>query len=264
MAGDWIPMRCDLSDDPSVIAMSLALSLDEFAVVGRLHRLWSWANRHTTDGNAPCVSSEWVDRYVSTPGFAAAMLTAGWLRVRSGGIELPHFDRWNSQNAKQRALTARRVAAHKLKGNAPGNDAIVSDALPTGHNSTGNKNPPTPKGGEGAGKRPRKAKPRTEEHPLFAEFWGAYPRKEARTNAAKAFAKINPSPELFSLMMAALARQKRLPKWVKDEGEYIPHPATWLNGERWKDLPPEVRASTGGTSTPIDLLENIVPKDPAQ
>jgi hypothetical protein len=26
--------------------------------------------------------------------------------------------------------------------------------------------------------------------------------------------------------------------WLKDSGQFIPHPATFLNQERWKDIPP--------------------------
>lgn len=36
-------------------------------------------------------------------------------------------------------------------------------------------------------------------------------------------------------MLAALAQQKKSPQWVKDGGEFIPHPATWLNQGRWQD-----------------------------
>jgi hypothetical protein len=234
MAGDWIPLRCDLPDDPAVIFIAVSLALDEFAVVGRLHRLWSWANKHTSTGNAVGVTSEWVDRYLSTPGFAAAMQTAGWLRVRTGGIEFPHFDRWNSQNAKQRALTARRVAAHKLRSNAVGNADSVSDALPTEQNRR-DKDPPTPPaGGKRAKKRPG------EEHPHFAAFWAAYPRKTARPKAAESFARVAPDDATLAAMLAALDRQRRSAEWTKDAGRFIPHPATWLNQRRWEDQPPEV------------------------
>lgn len=150
MAGDWIPMRCDLADDPAVISIAGATGLDEHAVVGRLHRLWSWANTHLTDGNATGVTTVWVDRYLGCVGFGAAMAKSGWLAETPGGIEFPKFDRWNSQTAKKRALTARRVANHKLRGNADSNaDAnapSVSDALPTGQNNK-EQTPHTPCGG---------------------------------------------------------------------------------------------------------------------
>ncbi len=52
MAGDWIPMRCDIRDDPEVIAIAEACSLDFYAVVGRFHHLWSWSNLHLENGHA--------------------------------------------------------------------------------------------------------------------------------------------------------------------------------------------------------------------
>ena len=62
MAGDWIPLRADVHEDPAVIAIAAALGMEEYAVVGRLHKLWSWANRQLADGNAACVTDSWIDR----------------------------------------------------------------------------------------------------------------------------------------------------------------------------------------------------------
>src|SRR5947209_424033 len=118
MAGDWIPMRVDLHDDPAVIAIAGETGLDEFAVVGRLHRLWSWANRQLTSGVAPSITDSWVDRHVNTPGFAAAMLKAGWLRLRSGHLEFPNFDRWNSQGAKKRLEKTQRKQVERSRKSA--------------------------------------------------------------------------------------------------------------------------------------------------
>ena len=84
MAGDWLKVRLDLHDDPAVIAIASAIGLDEDGVVGKLVRLWAWANRQTIDGNAPGVTEMWVDRYVSAPGFAKAMVDAGWLAFENG------------------------------------------------------------------------------------------------------------------------------------------------------------------------------------
>jgi hypothetical protein len=123
MACDWIPLRIDLIEDPAVISIAAALSMDEFAVVGRLHHLWGWANRQLENGNATGVTELWIDRYVSATGFAQAMLNAGWLHQRNGGVEFPKFDRWNSQGAKRRILTSRRVSNFR-------NGTSVTKALP--------------------------------------------------------------------------------------------------------------------------------------
>ena len=36
-------------------------------------------------------------------------------------------------------------------------------------------------------------------------------------------------------MLAAIERQKQTAQWKENGGQYIPHPATWLNGRRWED-----------------------------
>lgn len=113
MADEWIKMRCDLADDPAVIAMASALACQEQLVVGCLHKLWSWASLHTADGNARGVTSEWVDRFIGMSGFAQAMADQDWLCITSEGLTFPKFDVHNSESAKKRALTNRRVAKHR-------------------------------------------------------------------------------------------------------------------------------------------------------
>ena len=36
-------------------------------------------------------------------------------------------------------------------------------------------------------------------------------------------------------MIQAVEKQKQSTQWQRDGGQYIPHPATWLNQERWED-----------------------------
>lgn len=186
MAGDWIPIRCDLLDDPAVIAVANATGLDEYSVVGRLVKLWGWANRHTVDGNAASVTETFLSRYLDLDGtgaaFVGALVASGWLDRIDGGLRFPKFDRWNSHSAKQRVLTARRVAAHKASGNAKGNAVgnakgnapSVSDALPTEEKRREEINTSSPgkPGGKTPGRKPGKP------NPLFdaiAEVCGADP-----------------------------------------------------------------------------------------
>lgn len=69
----------------------------------------------------------------------------------------------------------------------------------------------------------------------FEEFWKAYPRKVGKDAAQKAFAKRKPDEKLTAEMLVALASQCQGERWTKDGGQFIPHPATWLNEGRWKD-----------------------------
>jgi hypothetical protein len=113
MAGDWIKMRVDLDKDPAVISISTDLNVTECAVVGMLHRLWSWADAHARNGHVAGVTKKWIDRYVCHDGVADALEKVGWLREENGGITFPNFDRHNGQSAKKRAVDARRQCEHR-------------------------------------------------------------------------------------------------------------------------------------------------------
>ena len=68
---------------------------------------------------------------------------------------------------------------------------------------------------------------------MFDEFWFLYPRKIAKATARKAWAKLSAEQQL----MAAKAIDAHCQYWSAKETEleFIPHPATWLNNERWED-----------------------------
>lgn len=66
----------------------------------------------------------------------------------------------------------------------------------------------------------------------FEKFWSAYPRKEGKQKAKAAFEKVNVPLEV---LLTAIEKQKESAQWSKDNGQFIPHPTTWLNGKRWED-----------------------------
>lgn len=70
----------------------------------------------------------------------------------------------------------------------------------------------------------------------FEEFWSLYPRKVGKLKAFQSFKRINPNKELFDKIMAALRDNiESNAQWKRDNGQYIPHPTTWLNQGRWFD-----------------------------
>lgn len=111
-------MRTDLAEDPATIMVAAKTGLDEFAVVGRLHRLWSWADSQTSDGRIVGVTGEWIDRYLQAPGFAAALAAARWILITKQGVRFPNFDRHNGQSGKARAANTRRQQVLR-SGRAP-------------------------------------------------------------------------------------------------------------------------------------------------
>ena len=69
----------------------------------------------------------------------------------------------------------------------------------------------------------------------FDQFWQQYPRKKSKGQAEKAWAKINPDEQLQEAILNGLERAKTSGDWQKNNGEFILHPATWLNAKGWED-----------------------------
>jgi hypothetical protein len=80
----------------------------------------------------------------------------------------------------------------------------------------------------------------------FEKIWTAYPLKKGRKPAFAAWCRLKPRPPI-EVVLAAIEKAKRSRDWVKDNGEFIPHPTTWLNQERWTD---EIRSEKSSESDP--------------
>lgn len=66
----------------------------------------------------------------------------------------------------------------------------------------------------------------------FERFWDVYPRHVGKSKAKQAFLKVDVPVEV---LLEAVAKQKESAQWTKDEGQFIPHPTTWLNRRGWED-----------------------------
>lgn len=69
----------------------------------------------------------------------------------------------------------------------------------------------------------------------FEKFWKAYPKKSGKGAAEKAWKKIKKPSETIELILTAIEWQRKSPQWTKENGQYIPNPATYINQRRWED-----------------------------
>lgn len=73
---------------------------------------------------------------------------------------------------------------------------------------------------------------RSDDLKLFDEFWTAYPKKQNKPDAKKAWQQtIDVRPSL-SILISAIVNQSKSKGWM--EG-YVPLPGSWLRGHRWAD-----------------------------
>jgi hypothetical protein len=220
MAGEWIKMRADLHDDPAVFRLASMLGIDKYAVIGRLHTFWSWADRHSVDGFVDGAASTYVDEVVRFEGFAESLAIVGWLEISEDGIRIPKFGRHNGDSAKKRALKHERQGRWRA-----GKDVSVVDSVDDQASTSASTRE----------EKRREDKPPSPHLERFGEFWTGYPRKDSKADAMKAFVKLKADDELFASIIAGLERAKESEQWTKDDGKFIPYAATWLNKRRWED-----------------------------
>lgn len=80
----------------------------------------------------------------------------------------------------------------------------------------------------------------------FDEFWKAYPKKKAKEAARKAWNKLKPNEVLGKEIIQAVTDAANTKDWLKENGKYIPYPATYLNGKRWEDERNDVNGQNTG------------------
>lgn len=90
------------------------------------------------------------------------------------------------------------------------------------------------------------------ETPEFDDFWLMYPRRVAKKDAMKAWARMTIPDRVDAL--TALVDWRRV--WRTKETDFIPYPATWLNGERWQDELPTVAASSHASHVSAAIPES--------
>jgi len=143
----WIKIDAPTPDKPEVFLMAESLGIDPDAVLGKLIRVWLWADQQTYDGNAGTVTRALLDRVAGVTDFAQAMENAGWLASKRGVLIFTNFERHNGNTAKNRALTQKRVEKHR---NAPS----VTSALPDKIREDKIRKPYSKENKVGAGKPP--------------------------------------------------------------------------------------------------------------
>jgi hypothetical protein len=237
MADGWIKMRTDLPEDPSVLALAEALSIDVDSVIGKLLRFWSWTDKHTKDGRLPNVKTSWIDAHVRCDGFAKALNDVQWLRENgAAGVTLPNFKKHNGESAKARADAALRQRRKRHNDVTKPRDKSVTRE----EKRREEKRRVNPDGNSSSNSTVER---KSNYVPAFERWWISYPKKVGKHEASKAYARAGGrivSGGNLSREEAAGKLQASCELFAKSDagrGEYCPNPATWLNRGSYDDDP---------------------------
>lgn len=66
----------------------------------------------------------------------------------------------------------------------------------------------------------------------FEKFWNAYPKKKGKDKAIKAWDKVCKDHNVDEVLCAL---ENHNVYWKGIDSQFIPYPASWLNGKRWED-----------------------------
>lgn len=232
-----------------------------------------YANSNLTDGYIPegAIRLIAADAGISTHAKqTAALLKVGlWLNAEDGyqihdylayqqsATQVKAYREANAKrqeewrNKKRNKMdNAESNAVTNTVTNAPVTLSPIPNPITTTNSDELVVPPPPPKGSDEIGA-------------MFDQFWSAYPKKASKQAAIKAFGKVNWRKVDFSTVMAAIETQRRSTQWTKDNGEFIPYPATWLNGAKWEDelSTTSAKPTTKGTGINISDLRASIEED---
>ena len=254
----WIEVYDTLPDHPKVMRLSACLSMDKDAVVGKLVRLWTWAINNRESGQFTGLDESIiaeVTRYKGEPHVLLdALVSSGLMDCNEAGYCIHDWDEHVSMllegRKKKRAQTRERVRKYRerqalIATEAAAKAAAEAAAGASTRNALQERNVTQKSNACNAATVPYHTvyispyNPPKGEASLyrFDEFWDAYPKvkHKGKKVAQAAWKKLNPGDELIGVILSAIKAQEQTQDWQKGNGQYIPYPATWLNGRRWED-----------------------------
>jgi len=244
----WIKSHKNLRDNPKLFVLMAVMGWGRAEAIGRLHLLWWWCVDHAEDGDLRRFDDMQIAMAVELDAdrgkmFSEALLKGGFLERepyfrmhnwwKYAGRYLQskykdHPDKWKVIQEKYSCVTDTVT------------DGVQDDEHRGEHMpkikikiKIKNKTPIVPTGD--GGERP-KEDGYTEK---FLEFWEMYPKKVGKKAAWRAWKKVGSldlmHSELRGRIFESVFKHKKTDQWKKDGGQFIPHPATFLNQARWED-----------------------------
>ncbi|RBO91369.1 hypothetical protein DFR74_10471 [Nocardia puris] len=233
---EYITIALDFPDHPKFAAWSDSARF-------KLIRLWTYCARHHTDGFVPTsilhqiCRKNVVDLLRATDGVVfledgtGLVFTDYTQHQRSRAEVAASRDRARSAGVRS-GESRRRRTRERPKVAAP--DTLVGRRTEEEQEEDYESYPPNPPAAEDIS---------------FERWWDCYPRKVGKPAARKAFHAAVRKVESGELLARTeqFASDPNLPTGA--DARFIPHPATWLNQERWNDPPQPARHRTAGAKS---------------
>jgi hypothetical protein len=236
-------MKRGTPDHPKTMRLARALGCGKAQAIGHLELLWHFTGRLAPQGNV----GKWDDTEIAEACaaecdgavFVSALVQSGWLDVCECHRLVVHDWHEHAERTTHKFLEYHKKPFVDCVGKSPTISKNVGKSRPSrararvgrGRGSGSGSGRDVLEGGVGG----------TPADP-FDAFWRVYPRKVAKGDARKAWARLTPDAALVATILAAVEAQTTWPQWQRDDGDFIPYPATWLNRGQWTDEAPKAHA----------------------
>ncbi len=152
-------------------------------------------------------------------------------------------DNSTERSKKSREAAREREEAAKKKDAAPSQQDCNDDATLHKENET------SPSVYVSVSDRRTSSEKITDE---FEIWYSAYPRHKSRGDALKAYRKVRKTVDAEVLLVGAKAAAR---KYAGTDQQFTPYPASWLNGEEWKDEDLQPKPAQEPTSNGLIYVE---------
>ena len=246
-----------------------------------LQILWAYAALHEHD-ESKIYTSEDIELAVDWDGdgdISEVLCEVGYLDRADGGFKIHQWEIHNgyAATASKRSEAGRIAAkarwdkrlhsdgnASAMRTHSDGNAPFpIPNPIPDSKEET-----PLPPTGDEAQKPKKKRTAKDDAYtPEFDAAWNAYPRKDGKRKAFEAWQKAITREMPIADMPAHIEARTFEPDWRKENGQYIPHKATWLNRDGWLDAGAKIECATNNDDHPcwnVDFWGNPLPAEEAQ
>ena len=253
----WLQVHQTIKDHRKLFDAADALEIAPPYMMGLLISFWLWALDNAPTGDLSGITPRMIARAAQYDGdaeiFAETLKNAGWLDEKDDGeLEIHDWYEYagkliDQRQAEKERSQRRRAAAAASTGTPPTAQPATAGRPQDSHEKAAGRvdksrqdqtreddTPPSPSAEGGGDDKKATIDGR------FAEFWTAYPKKVGKQYALKAWRRVRPDAELHERIMQAVNEQKRSEQWRRENGRYIPNPATWINGGYWDNEGEEV------------------------
>lgn len=278
----WLQVHQTLKDHRKLFNAADELEIEPVHMMGLLVSFWMWALDNTPSGNLANITPRMIARAAQWDGdpesLTKAWLQAGWLDKNEEDSSLFIHDWYEytgkliEQREAEKKRSQRRRSAGKTEEYTQQTDGQIKANQKTSEINPQNDQqktvgrvektrveniittPPSPSN-EGETQSASVIEQR------FLEFWRAYPNKKSKEYAYKAWKRLKPNAELHQKIMQAIEIQKRSEDWIRENGRFIPHPASWLNGGQWENEVKEAIRYASNTANPSKSDESDAGKN---